>query len=209
MGGIRPRAAWIGSAIVLAGLVLVVSVRLLTGSGHTPPATPASAEGGVVAGRSEDLAASARRLRTLYEEMGRTREQLAAVQARATAKRENVTTLNRMLAEDSLTQCPAFLRDETTVRALQQVIREAAASANPASSGNGSLNTAASVARERLRLKLETLRDQLLQEVRETEAEAEALRQHLRGDSEELDRLRRQVNEPLQSRTEAAPLPAV
>jgi len=199
MSWLKGHAPMIWPAAVLAALGLVVLIRL--GSGWTD-GTPASAggdRGGVVTAAPDSLA-TARRIRLLEDEAGRTREQLASVQTETSIRQERVTVLDEMLASDSLTDCPGFLKDETTVRALQKIIREASDTSRPSEDNPSRLNTAATVARERLRQKLNGLRDQLNQELGKLESQAGVLRQQLRAQTEALDVLQRQIRRQDQSR---------
>ena len=199
MSWLKGHAPMIWPAAVLAALGLVVLIRL--GSGWTD-GTPASAggdRGGVVTAAPDSLA-TARRIRLLEDEAGRTREQLASVQTETSIRQERVTVLDEMLASDSLTDCPGFLKDETTVRALQKIIREASDTSRPSEDNPSRLNTAATVARERLRQKLNGLRDQLNQELGKLESQAGVLRQQLRAQTEALDVLQRQIRRQGQSR---------
>jgi hypothetical protein len=199
MSWLKGHAPMIWPAAVLAALGLVVLIRL--GSGRTD-GTPASADGdrGGIVTAAPDSLATARRLRLLEDEAGRTREQLASVQTESSIRQERVAVLDEMLATDSLTDCPGFLKDETTVRALQKIIREAADTSHPADDNPSRLNTAATVARERLRQKLNGLRDRLNQELGKLESQAQVLRQQLRAQTEALDVLQRQIHRQSQSR---------
>jgi len=171
--------------------------------------TSLGAEGtGVVAGDADDLASTARRIRVLKELVGRMREQFTAVQARTSTCRQQVAALDEMLASDRLTDCPAFLREQTTVRALQKIIREATGSEDPSARDQDRLNTAAVVARERLRTKLQVLRDQLTEEATRLETQAATLRQQLTVQTAELETLQREARRQLQSRSAAGLTPA-
>jgi len=205
---LRTPAAWAWPVAIAAGLALVLTIRALSGPGIQPASSAAKESGGIVAAQPDDLAAAARRLRALQGRLEQTREQLAAVQNEAVSRRQQVATLDAMLADDTLTQCPGFLQDETTVRALQKIIREAAAAPDLAAPGQNQLNTAAAVAHERLRRKLEILRDQLLQDAARLEMQAESLRQQLHLQMEEIELLQRQVHRQLQSRLSGVPVPA-
>jgi len=199
MSWLKGHAPMMWPAAVLAALGLVVLIRM--GSGWTdPPPLSANADHRGVVTAEPDAMATARRLRLLEDQAGQTRGQLAAVQTETAVRRERIAALDEMLASDSLTDCPGFLRDETTVRALQKVIREASDSSRPLDDGQSRLNTAATVARERLRQKLEGLRHQLTQELARLEAQGETLRQKLRTQTEELDLLQRQIHRQSQSR---------
>jgi FtsZ-binding cell division protein ZapB len=175
-------------------------MRFLPGWPARPAPGLAGPTSGVVTGESGDLAAAARRIRLLQEEVDRMRDELANLQTEASARRGQVAALDGMLVRDSLTEAPAFLREDTTVRALQQIMREAAEAPGDGAREHDRLSTAATVARERLRSKLESLRDQLTREAAELDAQAEALRLRVRLRSEELESLQHQVQRELHSR---------
>lgn len=208
MSWLRRHGVWAWPLLLAAGLAFVAAVRLWPGWASRPVSSLASEGGGVVAGDRADLAASARRLRTLQDETGRTREQLAAVQAEAVAIQEQVAILDEMLLTDRLTFCPDFLRDQTTVRALQKIMREAADTAPPQAADQNNLSTAAAVARERLRAKLEALRDQLADRTTALDQQAADLRQRLLLETTELQQLQRKVDLELQSRAASRAAPA-
>ena len=208
MSWFRQHAVWIWPASLMAGLVLIAVVRVWSGWASNP-VTSLGAEGtGVVAGDADDLASTARRIRVLKELVGRMREQFTAVQARTSTCRQQVAALDEMLASDRLTDCPAFLREQTTVRALQKIIREATGSEDPSARDQDRLNTAAVVARERLRTKLQVLRDQLTEEATRLETQAATLRQQLTVQTAELETLQREARRQLQSRSAAGLTPA-
>jgi hypothetical protein len=198
MSWLKRHAVLVWPALVLAGVGLVVLVRVGSEWVDRPLTSPAAAGHGVVTAQP-DAMATARRIRLLRDEEAKTREQLAAVQTQTALRQERIATLDEMLTSDSLTDCPPFLRQETTVRALQKIIREA--SDGPAGGDQNRLNTAATVAHERLRQKLEVLRSQLVQELGNLEARSETLRQCLRLQTEELELLERQIRR--QSQTKA------
>jgi hypothetical protein len=198
MLSLRRRAVWAWPAVLVAGLGLILVFRLVDGPSGSSAASPAGGSSGVVAGEPSDLAAAARRIRLLQAQVSQTRDQLAALQTQARNIRQQIITLDEMLAGDSLTDSPGFLRDDTSVRALQKIIREAASS--PATSDEPDrLGTAAVVARERLRSKLESLREQLTHETAALDAQSGALRQRLRLQSDEVEHLQRQVQKELKS----------
>ena len=200
MLSLRRRAVWAWPAVLVAGLGLILVFRLVDGPSRSSASSPAGGSSGVVAGEPSDLAAAARRLRLLQAQVSQTRDQLAALQTQARGIRQQIITLDEMLAGDSLTDSPGFLRDDTSVRALQKIIREAASS--PATSDKPDrLGTAAVVARERLRSKLESLREHLTHEAAALDAQSDALRQRLRLQSDEVEHLQRQVQKELKSST--------
>ena len=110
-----------------------------------------------------------------------------------------------MLAGRTLTSCPPFLRDDTTVRALQQIIREASGPAQTDADGDTRLATAAAVARERLRARLLTLRDRLGREIADLQARATALRQRQRLQETGIRQMRRQVERRLKAEGALSP----
>jgi len=199
MSWLKRHATLMWPLAVLIILGLLVLIRIGPGWATRPLAPPqAEAHGVVTAGA--DAMATARRIAQLQGEAGRTREQLAAVQTQTSVRRERIATLEEMLASDSLTDCPNFLKEETTVRALQKIIREASETVRPPADDQNRLSIAATIARQRLRQKLEGLRDQLQQELGRLESQAEALRERLRLQTEELDLLDRQIRRQSQGR---------
>jgi hypothetical protein len=193
------KLAWPVALVV--GVLLVVGARLWPGWTPCPARSDSIAGSGVVAGQASDLASAARRIRFLQEQINRTRQQLVSIQTDAAGRRGHVAALAEMLATDTLTECPPFLRDDTTVRALQKVVREAAESTTVGDAGRDRLNTAASVARERLRSKLDALRQQLTREAAGLDTQAEALRQRLHLLCGEVEQLQRDIQRELQGRT--------
>lgn len=207
MPWLRRHVVWAWPAVLVTGLLMVVLLRLHPSEPAPLPAASGSDHRGVVGGQSDDLASSARQIRGVQDEVLRLREQLTALQADLTERRHRVATLADMLAADRLTDSPGFLASEATVRALQQIIREAADAPGGAASGRGSLDTAATVARERLRTRLQGLHDQTAKEAAALETRTDALRAELRLKTDELQRRQRQVNDQLQGRTRGtAPL---
>jgi hypothetical protein len=197
MSWLKRHAAWIWPVSLAVAAALVLLLRIFPGWPAQPAPGAAGERGGVVSGDSTNLAATARQLRVLQEQVGRTRDQLAGFDAEAAARRRRVAALDDMLAGNSLTDCPSFLQEDTSVRALQTIIREASESAG----GTGrqdQLITAATVARERLRSKLELLRDQLLREIADFDARSEALRARLIQESEDSERIQRLLQRELQ-----------
>ena len=199
MSWLRRHARWAGSVALLAVLVLLIVVRLGSEWGDRTPAPANADSGGVVAGQPDSLTLTAQHIRLLQDEVMRTRERLAALQTDSSVRRDRIAALDEMLAADCLTPCPDFLREETTVRALQKIIREAADSAGPPTTVQTPLHTAATVARERLRTKFQVLRGQLVQEINALETQADSLRNSLHLQTDELERLQRQANRQLQS----------
>ena len=209
MSSLKGHAPWLWLAALVVSAVLVATLRMESGPSGLPPRADPADTNGVVAAGPNDLAAIARRLQWLQDRAAQMREQLATLQTEAATRRREIAALDAMLAADSFTECPPFLSEDITVRALQQIIREAASATGPDASDHDRLNTAATVARERLRSKLEVRCDQLSREAADLNTQSEDLRQRLRIQSEEIDRLDRQVREELQNRSSspAAPSP--
>ena len=206
MGWLRRHAVWAWPAVVIFGLALVLLARLLpTWTGRLPSVRLMTESSGLVAAQSADLASVARRVRSLRDDLARIHHKLAALRNETSLRQERVATLEKMLADDTLTQAPAFLCEDTTVRALQQIIREAS---NPAVPDQDRLNTAAAVARQRLRQKLEGIRNQLVQEVADRSAEADILREQLHLRTVEIERLQQQINRQLHAPPTALPDPS-
>lgn len=208
MSWLRRHAAWIWPALLVTGLVLVALTRLWSGWAGRPESTMGAEVHGVVTADANDLAAIARRIRTLQEERSRTREQFTALAARAADCRQHVAALDDMLASGRLTECPVFLREETTVRALQKIIREASGSEAAGQPAESQLSTAGAVARERLRARLEALRDQLRAETATLDARTEALRLELDLQATQIEALQGNVLERLQGHARDRSAPA-
>jgi hypothetical protein len=206
MAWLERHSTWIWAVSIVAGIVVVLGVRVA--SEHPTPSTagtrlwrvPDGPSRGVITGESSDLATAARRARVLQDQVGQMRQELASLQTEAITRRQRIAAINEMLAGDSYTDTPVFLREDTTVRALQKIIREAAGSPDPSATQQDRLSTAATVARERLRAKLEALREQLAGEASDLDARAESLRQRVRLQSEEAERLQREMQKELHSR---------
>lgn len=201
MSWLRRHMARAWPAVLLAGLLAVAAIRVGSGWTSGPAPTLATETNGIVAGRSDDLATAARRFRLLQDQSGETRRCLAALQSDVAAKRQQRNTLDAMLATNRLTDSPAFLRGQTTVRALQKIIREATDTGVTEAADQSRLNTAAAVARERLRRKLEAIHSELAEDIDRLEARAAATRHQLHFQTAELQRLRRRVQRQLQSQT--------
>ncbi|MBE3070088.1 MAG: hypothetical protein IMZ66_07610 [Planctomycetes bacterium] len=208
MSWLRRHAAWIWPASLITGLILVALVRLWSGWAGKPETSMGAQVHGVVTADSDDLAAVARRIRTLQEERSRTREQFTALVSRAADCRQHVAALDEMLASGRLTDCPVFLREETTVRALQKIIREAAGSGIASQPDENQLSTAGVVARQRLRAKLGVLRDQLHAETATLETRTEALKRELDLQATQIEALQAKVLERLESRMRGPSAPA-
>ncbi|MGB3194525.1 MAG: hypothetical protein WBC39_04460, partial [Phycisphaerae bacterium] len=157
-------------------------------------ATDSPSDPGTLA-NGQSLASAARRIRLLQEGLNDTRGRLAKAETEAVLLRDRAATIDRMLAEDSLTDCPLFLHDETTVRALQGILREA---------DDDRMDAAATIARQRLRRRLAGLRDQMAQEADGREAEADALHGRLRQQADDLETLQQSLMNRL-SEAQAGP----
>jgi len=155
---------------------------------------------------SNSLADLARHGRELQSRLLAMREQLATTQKQVDQLAERTGTLDAMLAGNSLTQCPVFLQDESTVRALQGIIREAIASETPGTAPNG-LDTAATIARSRLRRRLEMIREDLLQQSTALQQQAETLRGHIREKTTEIEAVEKQIRRRLSAAEAATPEP--
>ena len=207
MSSLKGHTPWLWLAALVISAVLVAILRVESGPAGPPPRADPADTSGVVAAGPNNLAAIAQRLQLIQGRAVQVREQLATLQTEGATRRQQIAALDAMLAADSFTECPPFLSEDTTVRALQQIIREAASATSPDESDHDRLNTAATVARERLRGKLEVRRDQLSRETADLNTQSEDLRQRLRIQSEEIDRLDRQVREELQNRSSSPASP--
>ena len=205
----RRHFAWIWPALLLAGLAAVVAFRVWSGWATRPMAASTDRADGRVEGERADLAAAGRRLRHLRQRLTDIRRRLADLQVKIADRRRHLRTLDEMLAGGRLTACPPVLRDETTVRALQKIIREAEEPAQAEDGRRSRLATAATIARERLRARLSALREQFAREVADLETGAEALRHERRLQEAGLRRLRRKVSERLDGRSAQPAAPCV
>jgi hypothetical protein len=200
----RPRRqiAWFWPALLLAGLVAVAAFRMWSGWATRPMVASDTVTDGRVTGEASDLAAAGRRLRLLHGRRAATAARLADLRTDIATRRHQTRTLEEMLAGGRLTDCPPFLRENTTVLALQKIIREAGGAAQADAGRDPRLTTAAVVARERLRAKLLALHDQLDGEVADLEARAAVLRQKQRLQETAADEMRRRIEERLDGRTD-------
>ena len=200
----RPRrhVVWIWPALLLAGLAAVVAFRVWSGWATRPMAASTDRADGRVEGERADLSAAGRRLRRLSHQLARTRRRLADFQADIADRRRHIRTLDGMLESGRLTECPPFLHDSTTVRALQKIIREAEGPAQAEGGQRSRLATAATIARERLRARLSAMRDRFAREVADLQARAAALRHERRLQEAGLRQLRRQISERLDGRSD-------
>lgn len=198
------RIAWVWPVLLVAGLVFVVAFRTWSGWATRPMAASTDAAEGVIKGHADDAAAVARRIRQLEAAIEQTQQALADLAATATRKREQADTLRTMCESDQLTECPPFLHEDATVRALQKIIREADGATPAGDDRQARLATAAAVARERLRARLTALHDQLRNEIVDVEERAAVLGQRLRIESRDLPRLRQQMDRRLDRSTTGA-----
>jgi len=189
----RPKysMAWACAAALVAGIVVIAVMRLFSVRDERPAPAVAGDGRGIIAVtasplhfEARSLASAARHIRLLQESLNDTRERLAKAETEAALLRDRVTALDRMLTEDSLTDCPLFLHDETTVRALQGILREA---------DDNRTDAAATIARQRLRRRLAGIRDQMAQEVADREAVADALHVRLRQQADDLETLQQSL----------------
>lgn len=187
------RVSWLWPVLIVAGMMAVVMVRVWSGWATRPMAASTNVAEGIVEGERADLAAWGSRVRRLQAQLDRTRHRLMGLQTDVVIKREQVRTLDTMLATDRLTHCPDFLRNETTVRALQKIIGEAAGTSQADTDRSSRLHTAAAVARERLRAKLTALRNSLATQVTDLQQQVTALRHQLHLQRADLGRLQQQV----------------
>ena len=194
----RP-GVWFWTALLLAALASIVIVRVWSGWAGRPVTSAAADDHGRITADADSLTAMAHRMRGLQDESRRTRDQLTAAEADAEARRGEIEVIDRMLDSGRLTDCPAFLSEQTTVRALQKIIAEANSQPAPGNAPAGNLNTAALVAQERLRRKLQSIREEADEELKTLSRQAQALRELLARQVHELDDLGRELQRRLQS----------
>lgn len=198
MQWLQRHAKWAWPAALVVGVLVAAAVRFWPGPEKSP--AEGGPRAGIAAATPSDLASAARRLRFLQDQMNRLREELSAAQTEAALRRSRAAAIDEMLARGAMTEAPPFLHDDTTVRALQKIMREAAeAPAAPASQPDR-LGTAASVARERLRSRLEALREQHRREAADMDGQAEALRRRLQLLSADIRQIHRQITRELDDR---------
>ncbi len=207
MSRLQRHAAWAWLVVLVVGVLVAAALRLGPERTGVPSSAAATDTDGFVPGEPGTLAATAQRVHNLQIQVSRVREQLAAVQTEADDRRQRIAAIDALLSEDGYAECPAFLQEDNTVRALQKIIREAAGATRPDSSGEERLSTAAAVARERLRSKLSVMRDQFLEEAADQDAQAEVLRQQVRQQTEEVEYLQRVMQQELDRSTSAAATP--
>jgi hypothetical protein len=195
------QVAWFWPVLLLAALAAIAAFRMWSGWATRPMVASDDRADGRVAGEPTDLAAVGRRLRHLHARQAATARRLADVRTQMAVRRRQAHTLDRMLDGQGLTDCPPFLREDTTVRALQQIIREAGGPSQTDGDGDTRLATAAAVARERLRARLLALREQLDREVTDLEARADGLRHRQRLQERAIQQMRRQIERGLDGRS--------
>ena len=203
-------ATWAWVVLLVGGLAaIVLGIQYTSGRSFSAAAAPAGPSGALGNPRTSDLAELARRGREHQRQLLALREQLAGTQGQTDLLHERAATLEAMLAGDSLTQCPVFLQEETTVRALQGIIREAVASDAPGNdAGVNRLDTAATIARSRLRRRLEMLREDRQQQALGLEDLACDLRGRIRQQAAELESFQSRINRHLRAAASAPPAPA-
>ena len=187
------RVSWLWPVLIITVMLAVVMVRVWSGWATRPMAASAGEAEGILEADRADLAAWGVRIRRLQDRIDQTRHGLMALRTEAATKRDQVRVLDTMLETGRLTRCPDFLRGETTVRALQKIIAEAAGTSQASGERSARLHTAAAVARERLRAKLAARRRTVADEVKRLEQQADALRHRLGLQMADLARLQQQV----------------
>lgn len=181
------------SAAVLTVLAGVAGLRLATPwLGGSPQASAqandraAEDDAAGPADASPALADLARRLQSERLALAAARKRVAALLAEAEACDRRAALLHEMLEAGRLTEEPAFLREEASVRALQGLLREVSVRSAPTGAERDRLSDAEAIARERLRLKLRLLEGAMEAEARRRRDEAAALRAATRGKAEDL-----------------------
>ena len=202
MSRLQRHVAWAWLVVLAVGVLVAAALRLGSDQMTVPATASATDTEGFVPGGPGSLAATAQRVRLLQMQISKLREQLSAVQTEAEDRHVQIAAIDTLLAEDVYTECPPFLQEDNTVRALQKIIREAG-SAQP-DGGEERLSTAAAVARERLRSKLEAMRDQLSEEAANQEEQANLLRQQVRQQVDEVEHLLRVMQQELDRAAPAA-----
>jgi hypothetical protein len=198
-------SAWAWLMALVVGIVVVAALRLSSDRSAGPLPVSAFESGD---GEPGDLAAVAQRMQLLQAQVGNLREQISTLQAGIDERRQRIATLDETLFDDTFNDVPEFLQEDNRLRALQKTIREAAQSSDTAVEGEPRLSTAATVARERLRGKLELTRDQLTQEAAHLEAQADTLKRRLRLQSDEVEHLQQLMCQKLHDPPAAPPDPA-
>ena len=154
---------------------------------------------------SGDLAELARQVRRASSELTETRCLMAERQAQSKKLRQQIADLDSMLANGNFLRCPTFLWEDAAVRALQQVVREATENHSLSEASRSRLETAAMIARQRLRSKLGALRENMVQSANRLDEETEALRAEIQSESQRENSLHQRLTEQLKLRAEAAP----
>jgi len=184
---------------VLAGL-LAADGRITLQEGSTTGRGRAAAMA-----ESGKLAELARQVRTASSELTETRCLMAERQAQSTKLRQHIADLDAMLANGDFLRCPTFLWEDAAVRALQQVVREATENRSLSEANRSRLETAAMIARQRLRSKFGALRENMVQSAKRLDEETEALRAEIQSESQREDSLHQRLTEQLKLRAETAP----
>jgi|WetSurMetagenome_2_1015567.scaffolds.fasta_scaffold230640_1 hypothetical protein len=197
MSRLQRHATWAWLIVLILGLLVAAAMRLGPGQVTAPAsASPTDTDG------AGALAATAQRVRLLQLEISRLREQLSSVQSEADNRRDHIAAIDAMLAEDAYADCPPFLQEDSTVRALQKIIHEAG---SMVPDGEERLSTAAAVARERLRSRLQAMRDQFSEEADNQDERADLLRQRLHGETGEVEHLQQVMQEELDRTASPSP----
>jgi len=101
---------------------------------------------------------------------------------------QQIATLDRMRYGGDLTRCPSFLQDNTTIRALQRLMREAKNEPMLWRRKGSKLQTAAAVARERIRAKLRVLQEQKAESLKILRVRIANLREQARAKAREAEK---------------------
>lgn len=183
--------AWTGATIAVVAAVLtwrLVAPALGVGQDGPSVTAPHAATEGTAAG-SAPLARLARQVRLGQEALRQRHEQLDRLSSRSAQVAARIATLDAMLADGRLTESPGFLEKESSVRALQGILREAAAETPRTDADRQRLHMTADIARERLGQKLGALRGEAAAEAARAAEEAEALRDDIRRRTCEIEDL--------------------
>ena len=184
---------------VLAGLLAAAGrITLQEGSTNGRGRAATTAESG-------DLAELARQVRTASTKLSETRCLMAERQARSTKLRQHIADLDSILTNEDFLRCPTFLWEDVAVRALQQVVREATENRSLSEANRSRLETAAMIARQRLRSKLGALRENMVQSANRLDEETEALQAAIQSESQRENSLHQRLTEQLKLRADAAP----
>jgi len=187
------RSGWMWIGLVVAGLAAAVLCRWRAG----PPTEPASAGGsvglvGAEAGRPPDLLARVGRLEAEAAQVESRRRTLCH---QARERRRWARVLDEMVESGRLSDAPDFLRGQTTILALQRIIRMASAGGPAGGRADPRFQTAAAVAQSRLRGKLTALAERFRAEAEDFERQAAALETEARLKREAAAAIRRRLAE--------------